>query len=196
MAIKLMLPNVRCAFLVLGEPEQYQGKGAFRWAAVGLVPAGSPLKAEVDVALVKAAEEKWDKKAAGYLKAILTDPKGCCWQDGARKENYDGFAGNFALSAYRYQDKGRPLVMDRDKSPIYKPDNTVYDGKGGIIYAGCFVNMQVEIWAQDNGNGRGLRATLLGIQKARDGDAFGGGAAPNAEDFGEVTEGADAGDLG
>lgn len=195
MGQKIMLSNVRCAFLTLGEPEQYQGKGAFRWSATALVPYGSDLKKTIDAALKTVAEERWEKKAAVYLEAILPDPKGCAWQDGKRKPDYDGFAGHFALSTYRYQDKGRPLVMDRDKSPIYKPDNTLYEGKGGVIYSGCYVNMQVELWAQDNTTGKGLRATLLGIQKVRDGDAFGGGSAPVADDFAEVADGADADDL-
>ena len=55
--------------------------------------------------------------------------------------------------------------------------------------------MQVEFWAQDNKTGKGLRATLLGVQRVRDGDAFGGGAAPSADDIGEIAEGADADDL-
>ena len=100
-----------------------------------------------------------------------------------------------ALSAHRYQEKGRPLVFDNDKSPIYQLDNTVYPGKEGRIYSGCFVNATVEIWAQDNKNGKGLRCTLLGIQRVRDGDAFGGGSRPDADDFDDVSEGADADDL-
>ena len=44
--------------------------------------------------------------------------------------------------------------MDTDKSPIYKPSNEVYEGKGGRLYSGCFINMQVEFWAQDNKTGR------------------------------------------
>jgi len=194
MGMKLMLSNVRCSFLVLGEPEQYQGKGPHRWSATALVPYESPLKKQIDTALAEVAKEKWEKKHQTILEAVLADPKGSCWLDGKRKD-YDGYAGHYALSAHRYQDKGRPLVIDRDRSPIYKPDNTLYEGKGGVIYSGCYVNMQVELWAQENTNGKGLRATLLGIQKVRDGDAFGGGASPNADDFGEVTEGADAADL-
>ena len=62
MGQKIMLTNVRCAFLVLGEPEQYQGKGPFRWSATALVPAGSDLKKAVDAALEATAKEKWDKK--------------------------------------------------------------------------------------------------------------------------------------
>lgn len=195
MAKKIMLNDVRSSFLVLGDPEQYQGKGPFRWSATALAPYNSPTVKVVMDALKEVAEEKWGKKATAYLEAILSDPKGCCWQDGKRKPDYDGFEGHWFLSAHRGQDKGRPLVMDKDKSPIYRPDNTLYEGKGGVLYSGARVNMQVEIWAQDNANGRGLRATLLGIQKMADADAFGGGAMPTDKDFGEITEGADAGDL-
>ena len=194
MGLKLMLKDVRCSFLTLGEPEQYQGKGPFRWSATALVPYDSPQRKAVEDALKTVAKEKWEKKWENIYESLIVDPKGCCWVDGKRKE-YDGYQGHFALSAHRYQEKGRPLVMDTDKSPIYKPNNEIYEGKGGRLYSGCFVNMQVEFWAQQNDNGKGLRATLLGIQRVRDGDAFGGGAAPSADDFGEIAEGADADDL-
>jgi hypothetical protein len=194
-AEKLMLSSVRCSFLTLGEPEQFQGKGKFRWSATFLVPADSPLKKMVDDAIVKVAKEKWPNKYAALLKGILTDPKGCCWMDGERKA-YEGYEGHFALSAHRYQDSGRPLVIDHDKSPIYQKDNTLYQGKEGRIYSGCFVNGQIEIWAQDNNNGKGIRATLLGVQYVKRGDAFGGGSRPDADDFGEVADGADADEMG
>lgn len=194
MGLKLMLKDVRCSFLTLGEPEQYQGKGPFRWSATALVPYDSPQRKAVEDALKQVAREKWEKKWENIYESLIVDPKGCCWIDGKRKE-YDGYQGHFALSAHRYQEKGRPLVMDTDKSPIYKPNNEIYEGKGGRLYSGCFVNMQVEFWAQQNDNGKGLRATLLGVQRVRDGDAFGGGAAPSADDFGEIADGADADDL-
>ena len=194
MGLKLMLTDVRCSFLTLGEPEQYQGKGPFRWSATALVPYESPLRKKVEDALKAVAKEKWEKKWESIYESLIVDPKGCCWVDGKRKE-YDGYQGHFALTAHRYQEKGRPLVMDTDKSPIFKPNNEIYEGKGGRIYSGWFVNMQVEFWAQQNDNGKGLRATLLGVQRVRDGDAFGGGAAPSADDFGEIADGADADDL-
>lgn len=194
MALKLMLPSVRCAFLVLGEPEDYQSNGQFRWSATALIPYNSDTLAKVYDAMKAAATEKWEKKAEGIYENAIADPKACCMIDGKRKE-YDGFAGHFALTAHRYKDKGRPLVLDTDKSPIYMPDNSVYAGKAGRVYSGMFVNMQVEIWAQENKHGKGLRATLLGIQRVKDGDAFGGGATTNADDFAEIADGADADDL-
>lgn len=199
MGIKLMLSGVRCSFLTLGEPEYFQGQKTKptdkrRWSATGLVPYESPLRKQIDDALKKTAQEKWEKKWEAFYENIILDPKGCCWVDGKRKD-YDGYKGHFALSAHRNEDQGRPLVLDTDKSPIYKPDNDLYEGKAGRIYSGCFVNMQVEIWAQDNKTGKGLRATLLGVQRVKDGDAFSGGAAPDSEDFGEIAEGAEADDL-
>ena len=193
-AIKLMLSGVRCSFLVLGDPEDYQSNKKFRWSATALFPYDSATYKTVIEALKSTAKEKWEKKWESAYENAMSDSKACCLLDG-KKKDYEGYAGHWALTAHRYQDKGRPLVMDKDKSPIYKPDNSLYEGKGGVIYSGCRVHVQVEFWAQDNSNGKGIRATLLGIQKFADGDAFGGGTAPQADDFGEITEGADAEDL-
>lgn len=200
MGLKLMLGGVRCSFITLEEPKFFSGQKTKdtdkrRWSATALIPTASPYKKQIDDALRAVAREQWPLKFETILANILPDPKGCCWVDGARKE-FEGYQGHWALSAHRTEDKGRPLVFDADKSPIYKPNNELYEGKAGRIYSGCFVNMQVEIWAQDNKAGKALRCALLGIQRFKDGDAFSGGTAPNADDFGEITEGAEADPLG
>lgn len=182
----LMLADVRCAFLALGEPEDYQGNKKFRWGAVGLVPYESALKKKVDAKLLEIAKDAWGAKGQAHYDAIISDRKACAFVDGKFKPDYDGYAGHFALSAYRYVDKGRPLVFTKDKQPVYKPNNELYEGMGGKLYSGMRVNMHVEFWAQDNGNGKALRCTLLGIQAFKDADAFGGGKAPDADAFGEV----------
>jgi len=194
MAQKIFLKNVRSSFLVLGEPEQYQGKGAFRWSATFLVKKDDPQKAAVDKAIEAIATEKWGAKGVNFLKGILGNKNLCCWLDGDIKA-YDGYEGHYALASHRYQEKGRPLVFDNDKSPIYQMDNTLHAAKAGRLFSGCFVNAEVELWAQDNANGKAVRCTLLGIQRFKEGDAFGGGSRPDESAFGEVSEGADADDL-
>lgn len=194
-----MLNNVRCSFITLGEPEYYGGQKSKptdkrRWSATALIPVDSPLRKQVDAAIEEVAKEKWEKKWQTVMENVRADPKACCFVDGKRKD-YEGYAGHWALTAHRNEDKGRPLVFDSDKSPIYKPNNEIYEGKAGRIYSGCYVNMQIEFWPQDNNNGKAVRATLLGIQRKADGDAFSGGVAPDESAFEEITEGGDADDL-
>lgn len=201
MGIVLNLKGLRGSFLTLGEPEYYGGaktkpSDKRRWSATGLVPYTDKVVLKlIDDAIIATAKAKWEKKWEAIYENIIADPKACFKTDGKRKD-YDGYAGHWAITAHRPEDKGRPLVMDTDKSPIYKPTNELYEGKAGRIYSGCYVNLQIEIWAQQNSEGgKGIRATLQGIQRFKDGDAFGGGSAPDADAFEEISEGADTDDL-
>jgi hypothetical protein len=195
---KIMLYRVRLAFPTLGAPQRYQDKpeNTPRWSGVALVSVNDKQKSMMDEAIKRVAEAEWKNKAAAVLKSIEGNAMKMCWIDGEKKSQYSGFEGTWALSAHRYADKNkRPLVLTADAKPIYKDDNTLYDGMAGIIYAGCYVNFQFELWAQNNSHGNAIRATLLGVQYVAPGDAFGGGAQPKAEDFDDVSEGADADSL-
>jgi hypothetical protein len=196
---KIMLYRVRLAFPTLGAPERYQNKpeNTPRWSGVALVPNGDKQKAQIDAAVQRVAEAEWKGKAAAILKSIEGNSMKMCWIDGAKKAQYDGFSDCWSLSAHRYADKNkRPLVLTADAKPIYKDDNTMYDGMAGIVYAGCYVNFQFELWAQNNAHGQAIRATLLGVQFVANGDAFGGGAQPATGDFPvQLEEGADADSL-
>jgi hypothetical protein len=79
----------------------------------------------------------------------------------------------------------RPLVIDRDRSPLAEED--------GKPYAGCYVNASVEFFAYEN-SGNGISAQLAGVQFVRDGDAFGGGRAADPDEFDDLGEGADTED--
>jgi hypothetical protein len=190
MGKKIFIPleaKARLSFETLGEPEQYQGKGPFRWSATFLVPYGNPTLKTVDQAIEEVAEEKWGKKYRAILDEILLDKKGCCWIDGKRKD-YNGYAEHWALTCYRSQKDGRPLVIDNDGSPIYNDKNELNPGKGGRLFGGCFVRGEVEIWAQDNDNGKGIRAGLLQVQRVKKGEAFGGASAPVAGSLGAIAD--------
>ena len=195
----LKLRDVRGSFLVLGEPEFYQGKkqrpdDKRRWSCTFLLPYDSPQLKVAWAVMEDLAKEKWGAKYGPVWENMKGDSKLSCLTDGKRKA-YEGYAGHYALTAHRTEDKGRPLVLDSDKSPVYQPDNSLYPGKAGRVYSGCYVNGHVSFWAQDNSNGKAIRAELLGIQRNRDGDAFSGGIAPDADAFEEITEGNNADDL-
>jgi hypothetical protein len=200
MGTVITLKNVRASFLTLGSPEYFGGKKTkdtdkARWSATGLVAYDDPQIKIIDSMIEEVAKAKWEKTYRKVLDNILADPKACFKVDGKRKD-YAGYEGHWALTAHRNEEKGRPVVIDTDKSPIYKPNGEIYEGKGGRVYSGCYINLQIELWAQDNSNGKAIRATLLALQRNRDGDAFSGGAAPDTDAFEEITEGTDADDLG
>jgi hypothetical protein len=193
---QLILKNVRSAFLVLQEPEDYQGNKNFRWSATGLIPYASPLVKEVEAKMRAVAEAKWGKKGAAIYEAAVLDKMTTCMLDGKRKPEYDGYEGHWALTAHRPQKSGRPMVIDTDTTPIFDGKGEFMEGKHGRIYAGCMINMKVGFWCQDNDNGKAIRAELLTVQSLFRGDAFGGGAKPTADEFESVEEGADDEDLG
>lgn len=181
---KLKLENVRLSFPHLFEAQEFQGK--YRYSATLLVPADGAVKKQVDAEIMRVATEKWQGKAKSVLEDVLPNKKECCWIKGERKGDYDGYAGTWALTAYRKQSDGRPLVFDQGKHPLAEKD--------GKPYAGCYVDALVEIYAQDSkeSGGKGIRCALLGVQFRADGDAFAAGSVAVADDFDDLGDGASA----
>jgi len=192
----VQLKGARLSFPDLFEPKQFEGQGPFSYRASFLQSEDTPVylqqadkswKATTMQKVIDAiATEAWKTKAGAILKTIEGNSQKCCWYDGNAK-SYDGYEDNFVLSATRNQDKGRPLVINHDKSPL-----TERDGKP---YAGCYVNATVEIWAQDNKYGKAIRATLRGVQFVKDGDAFSAGTPVDEDEFEEIDAPETADDL-
>lgn len=172
--MKVKLANVRLAFPQLFEAKTVNGEGEPAFSASFLFPPDHPARKQVDDAVTKVAKEKWGAKADQILAAMRKADK-TCLHDGNAKAEYAGFPDNYYVSS---RNKTRPLVIDRDKSPL-----TMADGKP---YAGCYVNASIELWAQDNKYGKRVNASLSGVQFYRDGDAFSGGAPADPEDFDDL----------
>lgn len=94
-----------------------------------------------------------------------------CLKDGEGVD-YAGYDGCMSLKA---SSQKRPTVVNRDRSPITEDDNK--------LYAGCYVNAIVELWAQDNKYGKRINANLLGVQFLKDGEPFADGKSASASDF-------------
>jgi hypothetical protein len=94
-----------------------------------------------------------------------------CLRDGDDVD-YAGYAGHMSIKASTAK---RPLVLDRDRSPLTEDDNR--------MYAGCYVNAMIELWAQNNQWGKRINANLLGVQFFKDGEPFSDGVTASADDF-------------
>lgn len=175
----LMLTNVRAAFphyfvaTAMKEGDKKAFSGSF------IMPPDHPIVADIRAAITAVAIAKWGERATDILKALIAGDK-VCLHNGDLKAQFDGYAGNLFVSA---RSPTRPLVLAQDKTPLVEAD--------GKPYSGSYVNAQVSLWAQDNNWGKRINAQLGGVQFLRDGEAFGGGAVAQPDEF-ETVEGADA----
>lgn len=189
--VKLNLNNVRGAFLNVFTAQAIEG-GEPKYGGKFIIEPGSAQGKQLDAAMLAVAKEKWGEKGQKIFDNLTKTgkPKSIevCYvhepYPNSSGDPYDGFEDMHYLSA---SSATRPLILDRDKTPLVAAD--------GRPYSGCYCNLVLEIWPQDNKWGKGIRATLKGIQFVKDGDAFSGGAPASMDDFDEVTDGADAGDL-
>lgn len=191
--MKVTVP-ARAAFLNVFEPKPFENGPPTYNGKFIIDPSDKATVQKLRDAMLQVAEAKWPGKGKQtFDKMVKTGkPKNIevCFVEepyaNGDGDPYDGFEDMFYLSAKAGEDQ-RPLVIDRDRSPLLSRD--------GRPYSGSYVNVQAEIWAQSNNFGKGIRATMKGIQFVKDGDAFSGGAPASVDDFDDVTDGSDASGL-
>lgn len=170
--MKVQMKDVRLSFVNVFEAKAPTGGGEAKFSCALIFPKDHPQKAEIERAIVTVAKEKWgDTKYMDVLKSLKAGDK-LCLHDGDAKAETPGYAGNLFVNA---SNKIRPLVIDGQRAPL-----TAADGKP---YAGCYGNVIVELWAQDNQFGKRVNASLLGVQFTRDGERLAGGSVASADDF-------------
>jgi hypothetical protein len=151
---KIQLKAVRLSFPSLFQPGSFGGESTGKYEATFVLDK----KDHADV--IKQIQTAADAMMKEAFKGKIPADK-VCLKDGdemARPE----FEGKMTIKA---STKKRPLVIDRDKSPITEDDNKVY--------AGCYVNVILSLWAQNNQYGKRINAQLDGVQFCRDGEPFG-----------------------
>lgn len=154
--MKIKLQNVRLSF-----PSLFQ-HAAFGGDSTGKYEATFVLDKKEHATVISQIEAEILRLQKEEIKAKVSSDK-LCLKDGD-ESGRDEFAGKMTIKA---STKKRPLVIDRDKTPITEDDNKVY--------AGCYVNAIVSLWAQNNQWGKRVNAQLDGVQFARDGEPFGDG---------------------
>ena len=184
MIIKLI--RVRLAFPALFKAEKVGVDGDPRFsAAFPIDPSGSNAKL-LDKTITEVATAKWGPKADTILADII-DRRKCCFAKRPLSKNgdvYGGFQGMYTLNA---SNQSRPGVFNRDASMLTEAD--------GVVYAGCYVDAEIDIWAQDNSWGQRINATLRYVQFRAAADAFSGPPPVDPSSIQPIAEGAEADDL-
>ena len=185
---RIVLNNVRLAFAHLNTPQQPRdpgGKPSF--GASLLIPNTDAAAIEqVRAVMWQLAQATFGQQAAAVWQELMAGNK-TALRDGALKASVDGFAGHHCVSANAAEDRP-PVLFDIYLDPatnrpraLTRPQNR--------IYSGCFANVQIKLWAQNNKFGKRINAELLAVQFAADGPAFGGAATPpDLSMFGGVQE--------
>ena len=154
--MKIKIPSARLSFPSLFQMASFGGESTGKFEATFILDKKEHAKviAEIEAVIGKLQKDE--------LKGKVASDK-ICLKDGDEMDRPE-YAGKMTIKA---STKKRPLVINRDKSAISEDDN--------IIYAGCYVNGIVTLWAQNNQYGKRINAQLDGVQFVRDGDPFGDG---------------------
>ena len=187
--LKVRIDNVRIAFPNLYKGTQFQGQGSFRCGAQFILPPDHPQFAQVQKLIDLAGQTKFKDKWAAAKKAATAKDK-VCLRDGDSKAKWEGFAGNYILSA---NCPGGETEEACKKPKVYDAQRKQVERDTGLIYSGCYVNALVEFYG-DSRFGEAVNCSLLGVQFHKDGDAFAGSSAKD-DDFEAATEGAGGEDF-
>jgi hypothetical protein len=160
--MKIKMQNVRLSFPSLFQHSSFGGESTGKYDAQFILDKveHKALIAQINEAQQKVAAEA--KVKVGADKMVLKDG-----DDSGRPE----LEGKMTIKA---STKKRPLVINKDKTPLTEDDN--------VVYAGCFVNVIITLWCQNNSYGRRINAQLDGVQFAKDGEPFGAGGI-DADEF-------------
>ena len=114
------------------------------------------------------------------LALIQNDRRLRCYGQGGEKidkktyKPYEGYGDMVYISASSNED--RPPQMIRADGTICDNLNTMErQALARKLYGGCFVNIAVRVWPQDNQFGRRINGVLQGVMFASDGTPVGGG---------------------
>jgi hypothetical protein len=180
-SVRLAFPDIRVAVPVGSGDKKY-------YSAAFPIEPGSENAKNLDAAVNEAAKNKWHDKWENVL-AVIKEKGDIGYKEKPLKNGdgdvYDGFQGMYSVNASRAEDLGPPRIVGRYNEEL--PANT------GKPYGGCYVYATVEVWAQDNANGRRINVQLRGIQFEKDGPAFGASSPVGEDEFDALPE--EDGDL-
>lgn len=161
---QIKLRNVRLSFPSLFQRATFKGQE-------GKFEATFLLNKEEHAEAIAELQKQIKERIEVDLKGAKLSAEKICLKDGDDIE-YDGYKGCFSIKA---SNNKRPLIIDRDRTPLTEDDNK--------LYAGCYVNAIIDLWVQNNDFGKRINANLLGVQFFADGEPFGDGVKASSDDF-------------
>lgn len=200
MGIKVNLKNVRIAWFYGFEKAKAKNDGEKDAYRVEILVDKDDHKniAKLDEAALavmtealksEKAAEKWLKRESGLDGNISKD---CAIKDGDERDTEDeNYEHKIWIRAKSYK-QPRILTSEGEETRDGEEDLEGNDLEGKVPYGGCFANVSIELWGQNNDTGKGLRCNWLGVKFVEEGEAFGGGGSTERANDDDLSDDEDA----
>lgn len=182
-----LTPVFRVSHPHLFKPSQMKAGAPDYYSVEMLIPKATTKKAEIEKPLLAAVREKWGANPSEWPKPLKLPFRDGDVPHGKKREVKPEHKGMWVVRAATKAEFGKPAVVDQKRNPI---DNA------GDMYPGCYARAFVLASAYVNPEKDGVSFILDGIQKYKEGEAFGGkkpvnqmfGILENEEAGGEASE--------
>lgn len=169
---KVIIAGARLSYANIFEPKAFEGQDPKYSVSLIISKDDTETLDIIDKAIKNAMEQgksKWGGKVPKNIKLPLHDGD-------IEREDDESYQNSFYINA---SSKNAPGVvgLERDRAtgkaiPLGSDE----------VYSGCYANVSVNFYAYDKGS-NGISAGLNNIQKCKDGERLGGGAAAAEDDF-------------
>jgi hypothetical protein len=194
----LIYLTARCSFPNIIDPQTRvndKGEPVSSYNCDLILPPSDPGFAKFMQTYAAMATEKWKENAQAAMQRIQMDRKTRCYGQGAEKVSaktfqvHPGYQDMVFISA---RNPRQPQIIDVDGKPVDPTNTMLIRAVAAKVYGGCYVNVVIKPWLQQNAQGIGVRCDLVAIQFARDGEPFGAAPADVTGMFGQVAGAAPA----
>jgi hypothetical protein len=191
----IQMTNVRLSFpkLIEAVAPNTPPNAAKKFGADLIMAPNHPDYARFMAEVGQGATAAWKEQAGPILQMLQNDRRLRCWGNGNEKikkdtlKPYNGYEGMIYLTTSMNED--RPPIMIRADGTECDNGNTMErTALARKLYGGCYVNVAVSPWIQDNQFGRAVRCNLVAVQFAKDGEPFGEGTPNVTGMFGAVAQ--------
>lgn len=182
----IKLKAVRFSFPVMHEAQSPKNHPTAEkaFSGTGLLDPNNPVHREhikeISAEIKNLRAEAWGLDGKPHPKEEKLE----CFGKGDARTNdegeiYKGYEGMYFVSG---KNKNRPIALLPGKIEIHDPKIIEQ-----TFYGGCYVDMNINFWVQQNDFGKAIRCGLRGAMFRHDGEAFGGGRA-TSDEFDDVEE--------